>query len=216
MQYSSVTPAVTEEDTIIASYALKQLAIFLVQENENSVSELVPLTILNTLIQLGTNLLHASETSGFPPLLSLMDVLASAGGGRGHLYLFQAACIWLEHLTKTHTDSLESKDLLQSATHVLSYVCDVLSMLRASNSPPKSHEFSFDASLNDEIHKIFQSQIILDSHKDTEKVFEYVQQKLEAVLLKEKAAASKAGEKKSKKAEENIFGNNEAGWGNAK
>jgi hypothetical protein len=224
------------DESLIASYTLKQLAIYLVQENDNSLSETVPLTVLSTLIQLGTNLINLNEGCGFPQLLSLMDLLASAGGGRGHLYLFQASCIWLEHLTSVDLESMikmnTKKDFLHSATHVLSYVCDILNILRSnsnqSNSKASNNKFSFDATLNEDIHRIFQSKIIVGFSKNTEKVFQVIQQKFEASLLakekllaaasaankisdnkKRQSSSSKSKQQRGKSGQENFFDNDE-------
>ena len=159
------TNTISSNDTLMSSYTLKQLAIYLVQENENSVNETIPLTILSTLIQLGTNLINSNEGNGFPQLLSLMDMLASGGGGRGHIYLFQASCIWLDHLKGVNLESVinnletnvdSKKDLLQSTSHILSYVCNILNVLRTNSSVSKVNNkfgepFSFDSSLNEEI-----------------------------------------------------------------
>jgi E3 ubiquitin-protein ligase UBR4 len=121
---NSQTTTISSNETLMSSYTLKQLAIYLVQENET-----VSLTILSTLIQLGTNLINSNEGNGFPQLLSLMDMLASGGGGRGHIFLFQASCIWLDHLKGANLESVINnlkinfdckKDLLQSTSHILS------------------------------------------------------------------------------------------------
>jgi hypothetical protein len=227
---SSLSNDILMNEALTASYTLKQLSIYLVQENENSLNETVPLTILSTLIQLGTNIINTNEGNGFPQLLSLMDVLASAGGGRGHLYLFQACCIWLEHLKSIDMEqvitSLETngqRDLLNSTSHILSYVCDILNVLRTNSQKTKSgvEQFSFDACLNEDINKIFQSQIVLDFNKDTQKIFDIMQQRLNvsSALTKDNksppvkqnetssAVVARKKNKRRTKIEENIFEN---------
>jgi hypothetical protein len=118
----------------------------LVNEKNHLVQETVTLSLLSALIQSATRLVNQQTPRGLPDLIMLMNTLACAGTGLGHLYLFQACCIWLEYFAHLNTDQLansgeydvlkqsdkpsnqqqEQMDLLlKSACYILTYVCEV-------------------------------------------------------------------------------------------
>lgn len=70
-------------------FVLRQLAVYLVNEKNSLVGEGVTLSVLSAFIQSASKLINEHSSAGLPELISLMNLLSSAGSGYGHLYLFQ-------------------------------------------------------------------------------------------------------------------------------
>lgn len=76
-------------DHLNHNFTLKQLALYLVNEKNTLVGEVVTLSILSAFIQSASKLMDIHNSVGFADLINLMNTLSSAGSGLGHLYLFQ-------------------------------------------------------------------------------------------------------------------------------
>ncbi|XP_074029001.1 E3 ubiquitin-protein ligase-like protein poe [Leptinotarsa decemlineata] len=141
------------------SQLLQALTSFIVKQNSN-VSEEVSITILKALIQLGKHLLSPTfEGTGFTDLMVDMTMLADAGSGRGHSYLFPATAEWIEVCSKqtsikdvvekisTDPESIKNNSMLEAASCILEYVSDVICSITAQQphsirplSPPWESE----------------------------------------------------------------------------
>ncbi|CAG9835872.1 unnamed protein product [Diabrotica balteata] len=141
------------------SQLLQALTSFIVKQNSN-VSEEVSITILKALIQLGKHLLSPTlEGTGFTDLMVDMIMLADAGSGKGHSYLFPATAEWIELCNKrisekdviekltSNPDSLKKNAMLEASSSILDYVSDVISTITAQHpqtirplSPPWESE----------------------------------------------------------------------------
>ncbi|XP_072386468.1 E3 ubiquitin-protein ligase UBR4 [Diabrotica undecimpunctata] len=141
------------------SQLLQALTSFIVKQNSN-VSEEVSITILKALIQLGKHLLSPTlEGTGFTDLMVDMIMLADAGSGKGHSYLFPATAEWIELCNKrisekdviekltSNPDSLKKNAMMEASSSILDYVSDVISTITAQHpqtirplSPPWESE----------------------------------------------------------------------------
>lgn len=176
------------------------MAIYLINEKNTLVGETVTLSILSGFIQSASKLINEHSSTGFPDLIMLMNTLSCAGSGLGHLYLFQACCIWLEYFSTLNIDQLASSkeyDILKlganhqsnkesnpmaedlvvkSACHILTYVCDVLDSLKGSNAYSSSQYLPMiDPSVNKEFNKMFKQSVFADFNQDFEKLVEFIQ-----------------------------------------
>ena len=160
---------------------LKQLALYLASDKNNLVDEVVTLSVLSSFINAANKLVDVSNSVNFPELIALMNTLCCAGTGRGHLYLFQACCIWLEYFGGLDMDALvgpEGGDKLKSASHVLSYVCDILSSLKATSqhgSLVGQYFNLIDPTVPKELSKLFQKSLTLDFNEDFARLVEYLE-----------------------------------------
>ncbi|XP_056641011.1 E3 ubiquitin-protein ligase UBR4 isoform X2 [Diorhabda sublineata] len=145
------------------SQLLQALTTFIVKQTSN-VSEEVSITILKALIELGKHLLSPSlEGSGFIDLMVDMILLANAGSGKGHSYLFPATAEWIELCNKrisekevveklmSDPDSMKNNTMLEASSCILDYVSDVvltvtsqLPQLIRPLSPPWESESPLD------------------------------------------------------------------------
>ncbi|CAH1990557.1 unnamed protein product [Acanthoscelides obtectus] len=120
------------------SQLLQALTGFIVKQNSN-VQEEVAVTILRALIKLGTHLLSPSlDGTGFADLMVVMTMLADAGSGKGHSYLFPATSEWIDLCNKrisikevigkinSDPDSVKNNTMLEAASCILDYVSDVV------------------------------------------------------------------------------------------
>jgi len=191
-----ITDQTQQSNTVTSSkYVLKQVALFLINDKmTNTVGEVVTLSVLNALIQLASKLINTHNGYGFADLISLMDTLSGAGQGLGHLYLFQASCIWLEYLStikldksikpqsfdKIQTENSQNS-LIQSGCCILSYVCEILHILKQScvkttnNSGAANSLSSIDTTVLDDFDRFFQHNFLTDLNNDTAKMFEFIQ-----------------------------------------
>lgn len=190
----------TTTDQLDHKYTLKQLAIYLINEKNTLVGETVTLSILSGFIQSASKLINEHSSTGFPDLIMLMNTLSCAGSGLGHLYLFQACCIWLEYFSTLNIDQLagskeydilklgahhqsnkesnpKAEDLVvKSACHILTYVCDVLDSLKGSNADNSIQYLPMiDPSVNKEFNKMFKQSVFVDFNQDFEKLVEFIQ-----------------------------------------
>jgi hypothetical protein len=183
-------------------YTLLQLSIYLAQDNNNNnsshfVNESASLSVLSSLIQLASKLINKSandsspecstisaiDSSNFNDLIILMDILSGAGTGLGHLYLFQACCIWLEYYSNINIEKLsisENTPMFQSACYVLSYVCDILNNLKkstASNNKPvisNNPLTLFDPTVPDDLNKLYHQKLFIDFYNETNKMLDAI------------------------------------------
>ncbi|KAG5896473.1 hypothetical protein JTB14_005854 [Gonioctena quinquepunctata] len=145
------------------SQLLQALTSFIVKQNSN-VSEDVSITILKALIQLGKHLLSPTfEGTGFADLMVDMTMLADAGTGRGHSYLFPATAEWIELCSKQTSikgvvekinadpDCIKNNSMLEAASCILDYVSDIISSITSQHpqsmrplSPPWESESPLD------------------------------------------------------------------------
>ncbi|KAF7280363.1 hypothetical protein GWI33_006135 [Rhynchophorus ferrugineus] len=130
------------------SQLLKALTSYIVKQTSN-VAENVSITILKAIIPLGSHILGPSlEGVGFTELMDVMTMLADAGLGRGHTYLFPAVAEWIEQCVKyiqnkdisekiiNSPDTLRNSNMLQAASCILDYLSDVV--LSITEQPPRS------------------------------------------------------------------------------
>ncbi|XP_067662559.1 E3 ubiquitin-protein ligase UBR4-like [Haliotis asinina] len=123
---------------------LQNLTMFIVKE-KSPVGQEVAQAVLAALIPMGSPLLKEKDgdMSGFPELMVIMNMLAGAGQGAGHVTLFQAATGWL-NLCKSYLnekDVLEKilkngsagKGVLQTMCCLLTYVGDILCALKRTS-----------------------------------------------------------------------------------
>ncbi|CAF3538830.1 unnamed protein product [Rotaria sp. Silwood1] len=137
-------------------HILETFTKYLIKKNDDStnmIGEEVSLSILSVLIQLGNELLKPNKFAlGFPQIIQLLVILAGHGNGNGHIFLFQAAAIWLEFCADTLADqnenltsqflssllsssSVESLTLfhyniLEASVYLLAYINDILIALK--------------------------------------------------------------------------------------
>ena len=178
-------------DQLNSNFTLKQLALYLVNEKNTLVGEVVTLSILSAFIQSASKLLNIHSSVGFPDLINLMNTLSSAGSGLGHLYLFQACCIWLEYFSTLNLDKLMKKSeyqiistddsseeetlIVRSACHILTYVCEVLNAIKPANIDNSSQFLSaIDSAVPKDFNKLFQKNIFADFNKDFESLIEFI------------------------------------------
>ncbi len=190
-----VLPNENESDSLIQSlksnvailkskYVFKQLAMHLVNEKVNNiVSEVVTLSVLSALIQSASKLINTYNGNGFSDLISLMDILSCAGSGNGHLYLFQASCIWLEYLStidlektiKSNKDNnnLNNDTFIQSACCILSYISEILNSISLTKNQTSLN--TIDSTINDDFNQLFQHNFLIDFNKENQKMFDFIQ-----------------------------------------
>lgn len=163
---SNVSPSPTEElKTLLQenSQLLQALTTYIVKQNSSQCDE-VGITILKSLIPMGATILSPLiEGVGFSDLIVVMAMLADAGNGRGHTYLFSAVADWLEtckqYLTqkdvveKLKEGSFSNKHsaMLDACCYLLNYIGDACNALVPTNnsfvralSPPWEGEISID------------------------------------------------------------------------
>ncbi|XP_066149479.1 E3 ubiquitin-protein ligase UBR4 isoform X2 [Euwallacea fornicatus] len=146
------------------SQSLQALTSYIVKQTSN-VAEDVSITILKSLIPLGSHLLEPTlEGAGFSELMDIMTMLADAGTGRGHSHLFPIAAEWVELCVKyvqnqeisekiaNSPDLLKNNVMLNAASCILDYLTDVI--LSITDQPPRSvspqweHESPLDLELD--------------------------------------------------------------------
>ncbi|CAH1119052.1 unnamed protein product [Phaedon cochleariae] len=163
---NSSSPTSNEEQKSLVqenSQLLQSLTSFIVKQNSN-VSEDVSVTILKALIQLGKHLLSpALEGAGFTDLMVDMTMLADAGSGKGHSFLFPATAEWIEICSKrismkevtenvsADPDCKKQNTMLEAASCILEYVSDVIAGITSQQphsirplSPPWESESPLD------------------------------------------------------------------------
>lgn len=190
-----VLPNENESDSLIQSlksnvsilkskYVFKQLAMHLVNEKVNNIlSEVVTLSVLSALIQSASKLLNTYNGNGFSDLISLMDILSCAGSGNGHLYLFQASCIWLEYLStidlekkiksKKDNNNLNNDTFIQSACCILSYISEILNSISLTKNQTSLN--TIDSTITDDFNQSFQHNFFIDFNKENQKMFDFIQ-----------------------------------------
>ncbi|CAL1532573.1 unnamed protein product [Lymnaea stagnalis] len=107
--------------------------------------------ILETILPMGTPLLESGKPAdllAFPELMVVMQTLAGAGSGRGHVHLFQTSIQWLElcmsSLAKKETletainNESEKQGLLETLYCLLSYIGEILGALKRSTDKGRS------------------------------------------------------------------------------
>ncbi|ESP04880.1 hypothetical protein LOTGIDRAFT_156120, partial [Lottia gigantea] len=118
------------------------LATYLVKDKRNA-SENVAGTLLTCLLPLGESLLNKPDRLGaFSSLMTVLQTLAGAGQGEGHLQLFKAATKWLESckiylskkdvLEKVLKNEASEKGILDTVCCILTYIGEILTALKRS------------------------------------------------------------------------------------
>ncbi|XP_008200345.2 E3 ubiquitin-protein ligase UBR4 isoform X1 [Tribolium castaneum] len=129
------------------SQLLQALTSFIVKQNSN-VSEEVALIILKALIPLGAYILSPQINGvGFTDLMVVMTMLADAGSGKGHSFLFPATSDWVELCNKYFDD--KNQVMLDAGCCILDYLSDVVNGIVNQNnfrplSPPWEGETPLD------------------------------------------------------------------------
>lgn len=134
-----------EQKTLIQenSQLLQALTSFIVKQNSN-VGEEVALTVLKALIPLGSYILsQALDGVGFTDLMLVMTMLADAGNGKGHTFLFPATTEWIE-LCNKHVSQKEVLEKLnengknyvmfEAGCCILDYISDVVNGIVNQNT----------------------------------------------------------------------------------
>uniref|UniRef100_A0A2C9K8S7 UBR-type domain-containing protein n=1 Tax=Biomphalaria glabrata TaxID=6526 RepID=A0A2C9K8S7_BIOGL len=109
------------------------------------------ITILQSILPMGTTMLESGKPNdllAFPDLMLIMQTLASAGTGNGHVHLFQSTIHWLElcKSSLTKTESLESaikneseqQGMVETLCCLLSYIGHILWSLKRSTDRARS------------------------------------------------------------------------------
>ncbi|CAG9856656.1 unnamed protein product [Phyllotreta striolata] len=150
------SPSSADQKSLVQenSQLLQAITSFIVKQN-SSVSEEVSITILKALIQLAKYLLSpAFEGAGFTDLMVDMIMLANAGSGKGHSFLFPATAGWIEICNQYTTekdvadkltndsDGSKSSAMIEAASCILEYVSDVVSSITAQRSPAVARPLS--------------------------------------------------------------------------
>lgn len=137
------------------SQLLQALTSFIVKQNSN-VSEEVALIILKALIPLGSYILSSPQIEGvgFTDLMVVMTMLADAGSGKGHSFLFPATSEWVELCNKyvSQKDDKNNNVMLDAGCCILDYISDVVNGIVNQNnssnfrplSPPWEGETPLD------------------------------------------------------------------------
>lgn len=182
------------DDSQQCKQALKQLTLYLVYDK--NISEVVTLSILSALIQIASKLINTNYGIGFPDLIILMDTLSNAGGGLGHLYVFQACCIWLEYYCSLHLDKFKQTNEqnnyhIESACHLLAYVANILNTYRAKpdflDLIKPNEQFPETLFDYDFYHNSFYTPVVMNKNQDESKASYQQQDKLNKVQQKIKS-----------------------------
>ena len=113
--------------------ALLQMALFMARENP-VIGEVAALSLLSALIQIASKSINERDGLGFSQILTLMNTLAHSGSGLGHLYLFQASCIWIEYLAGCSSEKLaDGGSLADSTFGVLNYLNEIMCILKGNS-----------------------------------------------------------------------------------
>ncbi|XP_017783583.1 PREDICTED: E3 ubiquitin-protein ligase UBR4 [Nicrophorus vespilloides] len=154
---TNVTPSASDDIKSLVqenSQLLQALTNFIVKQSSN-VSEDVATVILKALLPLGTHILASSlEGTGFTDLMVVMTMLADAGKGRGHVYLFPETAKWLENcnkylglkdvVDKLSNDPKAEKNcvILEAACCMLDYMSDVINGILSQAHVPLQRPLS--------------------------------------------------------------------------
>lgn len=144
------------------SQLLQALTSYIVKQS-TTISEDVALTLLKALLPLGSQILSpALEGTGFTELMIVMTTLADAGIGKGHSFLFPAACDWITNcknyliqkdmIDDFNNDESEKNVILEAACCLLDYISELVLALTSQNqtsnpralSPPWQGESMLD------------------------------------------------------------------------
>ncbi|GFN91871.1 E3 ubiquitin-protein ligase ubr4 [Plakobranchus ocellatus] len=133
------------------NYLLQVLVQHIVKE-KSPIGEEGVMVIMHALLPMGAPLLESGSSSDlqtFPDLMAVMQTLAGAGSGYGHVLLFESAVQWLElcKLNLTKKDALESalnnkeerQGLLETLCCLLSYIGEILGALKGTAERARSY-----------------------------------------------------------------------------
>lgn len=142
-------------------------------------------------------------------------------------FFFKACCLWLEYYPTIDIEKLVQKSdyqilkdptsvptsdtlIVQSACYILTYVCEILGLLKSS-SRDNSSQFlaSIDTSVPKEFNRFFQQNLCVDFNQDFDKMIEFIRRNDEAVAAKQ--ANAKNGKKPIAKRRINTRLNNRRG-----
>lgn len=149
---------------------LRQLFVYLVV-NEN-INESVCLSLLNRLVSITSRLVAEQTNERFVDSIILMDLLCASGSGAGYLRLFDECAGWLEHYSTAKTTALNNEAANKSASYVLSYVCDILNVVKCTLvNGGKVLPGQLDETTGD-LNKIIQKKLLIDFNHETLKLVE--------------------------------------------
>lgn len=144
--------ASTATATVKENNYLLQVLVQHMVKDKSPIGEDGVMVILMALLPMGTPLLESGRSSDlltFPDLMVVMQTLASAGSGYGHVVLFQSTIQWLElcKLNLANREVLESalsneeekRGILETLCCLLSYVGKILGALKGTSEQARSY-----------------------------------------------------------------------------
>ncbi|XP_059140958.1 E3 ubiquitin-protein ligase UBR4-like isoform X2 [Physella acuta] len=148
----------TSDETVVRenNNLLQTLFQHIVRER-SPIGEDGVITILQAILPMGGPLLESSQRSdllAFPDLMVILQTLAGAGSGYGHVLLFQTAQQWLElcksslttkeTLETAITNENEKQGLLETLCCLLSYIGEILGALKITTDRARSYSPLFE------------------------------------------------------------------------
>ncbi|GFR97962.1 E3 ubiquitin-protein ligase UBR4, partial [Elysia marginata] len=133
------------------NYLLQVLVQHIVRD-KSPIGEDGARVILMALLPMGASLVESGRPADlltFPDLMVVMQTLAGAGSGYGHIVLFQSALLWLllcksnlakkEMLVSALSNEEEKRGLLETLCCLLSYVAEILGALKGTSERARSY-----------------------------------------------------------------------------